>query len=320
LKILPSPADGYVNHYQALENFQGIVITHMVKIFFNMIMFNEQTLRLLNSSTAVAIGGAVRLHIAFLLAGISAMIPIYGAFALIVYATYTLDRSIGCAEDAINNPGQCGADHKFGLAAAVAAFCAGLYLFIQEGIFLAPLLPLFIGFLYTRGIRIGSGTFTLKGSCGGKNSVIGLTWGGTIALITSHWCFSTATLAVIFIFYFSKMFVNSVVFDFKDIRGDRAAGIRTLPVWIGETSTRAVLIVIILGLHIFMISALIAGFIRSEWVILLYGLCIPSSFLLFYSSSFEAQAGNIGRRLREIVIIGEPALSLVARSCTGVLI
>jgi 4-hydroxybenzoate polyprenyltransferase len=291
-----------------------------MKIFPGMMSFNKPTMQLLNSSTAVAFTGAVRLHIAFLLAGIAARIPIYCAFALIVYATYTLDRSMDCAEDTINNPGRYGANHTIGLAAAIAAFCAGLYLLVQEGIFLAPLLPFIIGFLYTRGIRIGSRTFTLKGSCGGKNSVIGITWGGTIALITSHWCTSIATLAVIFIFYFSKMFVNSVVFDFKDIMGDKAAGIRTLPVWIGEKSTRAVLIAIILMLHIVMIGALFAGFIRNEWVILLYGLCIPSSFLLFYSSTFEAQAGIIRRRLREIVIIGEPALSLAARSCTGFLI
>lgn len=285
-----------------------------------MVILNKPTLQLLNSSTVVAFTGAVRLHIAFLLAGIATKIPIYIAFGLIVYATYTLDRSIDCAEDTINNPGRCGADHNIGLTAAVAAFCVGSFLLVQEGIFLAPLLPLLIGYLYTRGIRIGSEKFTLKGSCGGKNCVIGVTWGGTIALITSHWCTTTATLAVIFIFYFSKMFVNSVVFDFKDITGDKAAGIRTLPVWIGETSTRAVLIAVILALHLFMISALIAGFIRNEWIIILYGLCIPSSFLLFYSSSFEAQAGIIKRRLREIVIIGEPALSLAARSCLGVFI
>lgn len=291
-----------------------------MKIFHGMQVIDKPTWQLLNSSTVVACSGAVRLHIAFLLAGIATKIPVYIAFALIVYATYTLDRSIGCAEDTINNPGRINADHTVGLAAAAAAFCAGLCMLVREGIFLAPLLPLIIGFLYTRGIRVGSRTFTLKGSCGVKNSVIGITWGGTIALIASHWCTSTATLAVIFVFYFSKMFVNSVVFDFKDIRGDRAAGIRTLPVWIGETSTRAVLIAIIMALHIFMITALVAGFIRNEWVILLYGLCIPSSFLLFYSSSFEAHAGIIRRRLREIVIIGEPALSLAARSCFSVLI
>ena len=291
-----------------------------MKIFPGMVIFNKPTVQLLNSSTAVACTGAVRLHIAFLLAGIAAMIPIYSAFALIVYATYTLDRSIDCAGDTINNPGRCGADRNIGLAAALAAFCLGSYLFVREGIFLAPLLPLLIGFLYTRGIRIGSGVYTLKGSCGAKNCVTAITWGGTIALITSHWCTSIATIAVIFIFYFSKMFVNSVVFDFKDIMGDKAAGIRTLPVWIGETLTRVVLIVIILVLYIFMISTINAGFIRNEWVILLYGLCIPSWFLLFYSSSFEAQAGIFGRRLRQIVIIGEPALSLAARSCMGVLI
>ena len=48
-----------------------------------------------------------------------------------------------------------------------------------------------------------------------------------------------------------------------------------------------------MALHIFMITALAAGFIRDEWAILLYGLCILSLFLLYYSSWFEARAGII---------------------------
>ena len=86
----------------ALKIFQGIVITSPVKIFPGMTFFNKPTMRLLNSSTVVAISGGLRLHVAFLLAGIAPRIFEYMAFALIVYATYTLDRTLECKEDSIN--------------------------------------------------------------------------------------------------------------------------------------------------------------------------------------------------------------------------
>ena len=53
-----------------------------------MTLFATPTMRLLNSSTVVAIAGGLRLNIAFLLAGLEMRIPEYIAFALIIYATY----------------------------------------------------------------------------------------------------------------------------------------------------------------------------------------------------------------------------------------
>ncbi|HLB69592.1 MAG: hypothetical protein OIN88_11445 [Candidatus Methanoperedens sp.] len=60
------------------------------------------TLRLLSSSAAVAISGALRLHIAFLFSGIEPKIMVYLAGGLIIYATYTLDRTFSSNEDEIN--------------------------------------------------------------------------------------------------------------------------------------------------------------------------------------------------------------------------
>lgn len=289
-----------------------------MKIFYGVRLSDSPTFRLLNASTVVAFSGAVRLHIAFLLAGIATNLPIYFAFALIVYATYTLDRTLDSAEDVINNPHLHGADNHAGIATTLAAFSISLSLFVREGVILAPVFPFLVGFLYTKGIRAGSRTIKLKGSCGMKNCIVGLTWGGTIALITSHWCTNTATVIMIFVFYCSKLFVNSVIYDFKDIAGDQEAGIRTLPVYLGEKRTKTVLIVILLILHLLMLGALLAQIIRNEWVIILYSWCIPSIFLLFYSSSFENYQGTLKKRIRELVIDGESTFSLAVRTCAGV--
>src|SRR5512137_1618095 len=98
-----------------------------------MTFFNKPTIQLLNSSTAVAIGGGLRLHIAFLLAGLAARIPEYCACALIIYATYTLDRALDCKEDAINKSELRGANARIGVLACVVTFLIGSYLFILDG-------------------------------------------------------------------------------------------------------------------------------------------------------------------------------------------
>jgi 4-hydroxybenzoate polyprenyltransferase len=273
------------------------------------------TLHLLNSSTIVALSGSLRLHVAFLLAGLAVNIPIYCAFTLIVYATYTLDRALGCKEDAINRSELCGADGKVGLMACFASFLLGAYLLALDGIYLAAFFPFIVGYFYTHGIRIGPYSLKLKGSAGVKNIVIGITWGGTIALIVSRWCGSIVTVGVIFLFFGLKVFVTSCVNDFKDVKGDMAAGIRTLPACLGEDLTKKVLIILLLGLHCVMWYSLILDIIRNEWFVLLYGLILFIVFILVYSPSYEKNPVFIYRKIRDIVISGEYAMALVLRVC-----
>jgi len=278
-------------------------------------LFGKPTLRLLNSSTVVAISGGLRLHIAFLLAGIAVSIPEYCAGALIIYSTYTLDRALECKEDQINKSELCGADKKTGLIACVLSFLIGAVLLARDGIYFAPFFPFVVGYLYTHGVRIGPYTLKLKGSVGVKNIVIGITWGGTIALIVSRWCSSVVTVGIIFLFFAMKIFVTSCVNDFKDVKGDTAAGIRTLPACLGENVTKKVLILILLGLHGVMLYALFAGIIGDEWFILLFGLVLTIAFLMVYSSSFEHESQIYYRKLREFVISWEYVFSLALRAC-----
>lgn len=273
------------------------------------------TLHLLNSSTVVALSGFLRLHVAFLLAGLAARLSEYCAFALIVYATYTLDRALGCKEDAINRSELCGADGKVGLMVCFASFLLGAYLLALDGIYLAAFFPFIVGYFYTHRIRIGSYSLKLKGSAGVKNIVIGITWGGTMALIVSRWCGSIETVSVIFLFFGLKLFVTSCVNDFKDVKGDIAAGIRTLPACLGEDLTKKVLIILLLGLHCVMFYSLFLNIIRNEWIVLLYGLILFIAFLLVYSPLFEDNPVFIYRKIRDIVISGEYAMSLVLRVC-----
>jgi 4-hydroxybenzoate polyprenyltransferase len=271
-------------------------------------------MRLLNSSSVVAIAGGLRLNIAFLLAGLEMKIPEYCAFALIIYATYTLDRALDCKEDAINKSELVGANGNIGILACAAAFQIGTVILLHDGIFLAPFFPFIVGYIYTHGIRIGPYSLRLKGGAGMKNVIIGLTWGGTIALIVSHWCNAVTTVLVIFLFYATKLFITSCVNDFKDVRGDLAAGIRTLPACLGEDLTKNILLLVNVGLHVLMLYSVIFHVIGNEWLILVYSLVINTMFLMIYSSSFEQCSQLVFKRMREIVIYWESAISLLLRA------
>ena len=282
-----------------------------------MSLFDTPTLRLLNSSTVVSISAGFRLHIAFLLAGIAAHIPQYFAFALIMYATYTLDRALDCKEDAINKSELQGANRTIGLIACILAFGAGTVLLFLEGIYLAPFLPFVIGYFYSRGFRIGNFKLKLKGSLGVKNIIVGITWAGTIALIVGQWCSSIKTVIIIFLFYSMKIFVTSCVNDFKDVRGDISAGVRTLPAYLGESLTKKILILLIAVVYSMMAFAIFFNIVRDEWVILLFGLIITIAFLLVYSPSFENSPVIFYRKMRELVISWESCISLGLRVCVA---
>lgn len=279
-----------------------------------MTLFDTPTLRLLNSSTAVALGGGLRLHVAFLLAGLAARIPEYVACALIIYATYTLDRALDCKEDAINKSELRGANGKIGVFACIVTFAIGTWLFFLDGIYLAPFFPFIIGYVYTRGIRLGPYDIKLKGGAGIKNIIIGITWGGSIALVVARWSTSLMTVTVIFLFFALKLFATSCVNDFKDVRGDMAAGIRTLPACLGEDLTKKLLIIILLGLHTIMVYSLLVNVIRNEWIVIGYSLVVSVAFLLVYSASFEKSPSILFRKMREVVIYWESAITLALRT------
>jgi 4-hydroxybenzoate polyprenyltransferase len=280
-----------------------------------MLIVNTPTLKLLNSSTVVAISAAFRLHIAFLLAGIATRFIPYIAFGLIMYATYTLDRALECKEDAINKSELCGANRKIGLAACVIAFLIGSVLLFLDGIYLAPFIPFVIGYFYSKGFRLGPVQLKLKGSLGGKNIIVGITWAATIALIVAQWCGNLMTIAIILLFFSLKVFITSCVNDFKDVKGDIIAGVRTLPAYLGEKTTKKILLAVLAAMYTVMGFAVFFGVIRDEWVILLFSLVVTIAFLVVYSPAFENSPSVFYRKMRELAISWESILSIGVRAC-----
>ncbi len=264
----------------------------------------------------VAVSGSLRLHIAFLLAGIPAIIPIYCAAGLIIYATYTIDRATGSKEDTVNKAELSGSNRKIGIAIALFLFVIGAVILAKERIIAAPFVPFLIGGLYSHGIRLHGHRYSLKGGAGVKNAVIGMTWGGTMAMIVWD-CADAIPALAIFMYYGVKLFCNSVVYDMKDMRGDAAAGIMTIPASFGVSGSRKMLLGASFGLHGMMAVLLLSGTLRPEWIIMAYSFF---SFLVVigcYNPESELAGSRVQRFIREYFIDGESAIALLIRYLPG---
>lgn len=263
------------------------------------------TINLLNASTVVALSGGLRLHIALMLVGKEPIMTLSIAMSLIVYAIYTLDRTIESKEDVINRAEEDSANKNLSLFIICVSFLAAIFLLKQNKIFpLIAFYPLIIGFIYSKGLKIGNFSLKLKQGLGVKNFVVAFIWASTIiALIYPA---ENLQLLLVFIFFFLKSFINTVLFDCKDIKGDLEAGLNTFPVYFGEKKTRMALQIVHSSFHLIAIALIIVEVIKFDAIVLLYSWIGSMIYIPLYGNSKKME-------FRSLIIHGEWAYILMFR-------
>lgn len=267
------------------------------------------TLELLKSSVLVAFSGALRIHIAFLLLQIHSSMFTCIAGGLVIYSVYTLDRALGSEEDVVNRKELSGSRKEIGLVASMLTFVIGSYVLTKEGMIALAFLPFITGFLYSKGIKIGRFALKLKGGLGVKNFVVGLTWGAFISGLAGSTCKSIVSIILVFTFFGVKLFVNSTIYDFKDVKGDTRAGIKTLPVSLGAQNTRNFLMGLHLLSHLILGIALINGVLAFEPVIILYSFICGLICIKNYTKSDEEESPF--QKLERTILVDGESTSIV---------
>ncbi|MGB3908350.1 MAG: UbiA family prenyltransferase [Methanomethylovorans sp.] len=274
------------------------------------------TINLLKSSLLVSVSGALRIYIAslLLLAQISVLNCIAGG--LIVYAVYTLDRALESTEDSVNRSELKGSNKKLALFVSLATFVSGCYVLNTSDLLILALMPLVVGYLYSKGLNFGKLNLKLKGGLGIKNLVVGLTWGTFIAGIAGTGIKNPLPVLLVFCYYGSKLFINSTIYDFKDVKGDLMAGIKTLPVSIGEKNTRLLLLGLHIASHLMLSSAIIMNLLAFEPVIIMYSFFIGLLYIfrLTHNREKEDMRGKIERLF---FVDGEAGSIVYLRSVIG---
>jgi len=188
--------------------------------------------------------GAAIITISFLLFINRIMIDMVVSTALITYSIYSLNRITDMEEDASNIPERVKflEDKKeLILILSVMSYTTALLIGILKNLWTLPIFitPFLVGIVYS--IKIAS--FRIKDVFGMKNISIAFSWAFSSSFLPYVFISNTEKMALIFTFLFIKCFVNTVVFDMRDVEGDRKAGARTIPVVLGVEKTRFILLV-----------------------------------------------------------------------------
>ncbi|PWB56813.1 MAG: prenyltransferase [Candidatus Methanoperedenaceae archaeon] len=271
------------------------------------------TIKLLTTSVPVAISGVFRLYIAFLFLGIAPQIYIYLAGFLVIYSTYTFDRALENEEDKINRKELAASRKDIALFVCIVSLIVSTILLYREGLTFMAFLPFVIGYVYSKGISLGKHKLKLKGNFGVKNLIVSSTWGIFIAGIALHMAGDYSALIFVFPFFMMKSFINTVIWDFRDVKGDGAAGIKTLPIWLGEKKTRKLLQLMHITLHFWIAVAMIYEYIFPEIAILLMSSFAGIINTICWTRPNCESDNSIRKTLRNTLVNGEFMLAVVLK-------
>ena len=207
----------------------------------------EKLFQLLSvSSISVGISGFFATLSVYVLLGITPNFRICLAVFLMSFSLYSLNKLTDVKEDAINLPERLtflrGRKNLIIAYSAVAYSMCMLLAFLDKPSSIAiTLFPLIANALY--GSRLLPGMRRLKDIPIMKNVVVAVSWAFTTTLLpASHMVDRTSIVALAFYFILVKGFVNTVLYDTRDVKGDRENGIRTLPVLMGSRNTVLILL------------------------------------------------------------------------------
>ena len=204
---------------------------------------------LLYSSLFLSIAAVSKAYVSSILQAMPVSLGACLIMFLVTFSVYNMNRKTDRSEDAINHSRRFAFTQKYAgvlwyssLAGyAVAFLVAGYY---GPWALLATAVPLASGILYSipfmpKGCR----DRRLKDVPLVKNLLIGLAWAVPVACLPAACTgapFGMMTV-VVGLFFFLLSFINSTVFDIRDVAGDAGTGVKTIPVMLGIRKTKILL-------------------------------------------------------------------------------
>jgi 4-hydroxybenzoate polyprenyltransferase len=277
-------------------------------IFLNLQIIKKLSL-FAYSNIYLALGAAFLSYASsILLIGTSEFSSLFTVF-LMTFSMYTMNRITDFKEDLINHPERSRFIKKFGKILRVLAVLSYVLVFIISAVkggltFLPPFIVIIFGFLYSYPwIPKKSGRYRrLKDIVIIKNLTVSVMWAVTTVLVPvfySYYNFSYSVL-VVFLFVIFRLMINTVLFDARDVEGDKKEGVNTIPMVLGIGKSKLLLYLLNLTISVIIIISVFYGVLPF----LAYFLLLSSAYAHIYIYLFEKK--NISKGLLcDIVIDGE---------------
>ncbi len=210
---------------------------------------------------------------------------------LATFSVYNINRKTDEKEDAINHSDRHSFTSRYGKVlstSAILTYILAIALALCYGVktALISVIPLICGILYSIAWLPKKFKYRrLKEIPFVKNLVVAFAWALTPALLPVYSVSSSvdAVTLIVIIFFFTLVFINSVVFDMRDTEGDAASGVKTIPVIIGLPKA----IKFLSGLNIFsgvIILPLSLSYLSLRFTyILATGMIYANFYILFFN-------------------------------------
>ena len=254
------------------------------------------------TSIFIAIIGFLLPYFAFLLYEVKVNFNLLLASSLAIFAIYSLNKLTDIKEDSVNVPDRAGfiEKNKHSVTwATIVSFIAALSLsFLQNPLSIFVILfPFCMGVIYS--IKIAG--FRLKDITGIKNIVVALPWAviGTFLPLAISFC-EFVVILLIFYFFFIKCFINTVIFDIRDIEGDGMSGVKTIPVVFGRQKTKNLLLVLNSTLIPWLAFSYHVGFFHQYLFVLIFAIAYGYGYILHFCK----EGIKIGKSL-DLLVDGE---------------
>ena len=192
-------------------------------------------------------------------------VPLFIVFAVTLFV-YSFNRIVDVAEDKRNVPDRAAFVSRYGrplLAVGDVLYAAAAVFVALQGVPGGPALglPLVIAWLYS--------TVGLKRILLVKNLLVGLSWGLIPTGVGVYYgVFPDAKLLFFAGFTTTVLTIAAAVFDIKDIEGDRAEDIRTVPIVVGLAWTRRLAAGAASLLGVVVVGTVLAGFLPPLYLVL----------------------------------------------------
>lgn len=255
-----------------------------------------------SSSLFIAMSGCFKTYFSFSLYCTPQAYPLIFTTFLVIYSVYGLNKITDIKEDRLNNPDRTNLILRnkklFKYSTGITYFLAVIIgCFYGWKVLLIILFPLMVGIIYS--IKIHPRIPRLKDIFPVKSMIVALSWtvGNTFLPIVDG-KINFLMMVLIFYFFFIKSFINTVLFDLMDFKGDKKIGTRTIPVVMGPSRTVLLLLVLNTTLSILILISISCGFFQP--------LMLPLIFCLIYCYIYIIYFYKVKNRLRmEIFVDGE---------------
>lgn len=245
---------------------------------------------------------AAILYFSFLLLGIpSSTLLLFATFFLAI-SVYSLNKVTDVKEDIVNLPDRAQFVKKnrnyllFASLEAINIAVVLAFLSNPAAIFII-LFPFYVGVFYSLGVR----KLRIKNVLVFKNVMAAgtCTVAAVLLPLAIHVDVPFIILMVAY-FIFVKLFINSVLFDVRDIDGDEKAGVRTIPVYLGRSKTRNIMLLLNSTLIVWVALSLLQGLFYSYLFVLILSVVYGYWYILRFT-----RASAKTSRLFDLFVDGE---------------